>query len=98
VGVDDLLVSAADLAERPDDEPEVPKARRVPARELPLKVFHSAKAPLARILVITIPTIILVALLIEMGVFDRLAGILAGTTPALSGAGGRSRHNRRAVC
>lgn len=75
-----MLVARLILPERPDGEAEVPQAQRVPVRELPQQVFRAAKAPLRRILVITIPTIILVALLIEMGVFDRLAIMLEGAT------------------
>jgi hypothetical protein len=68
------------LPERQDCDAEVPAAPRIPARELPVTVAGAAKAPLRRILVIMVPTILIVALLIELGFFDRLAVILEGAT------------------
>lgn len=42
------------------------------------QVWQSSRKPLTRILLITIPTIILVALLMELGVFDMLGSAISG--------------------
>lgn len=73
-----VLVARILLPDRPASEPAAPAARRIPGRALPGAVLHAAKEPLQRILVVTIPTIIVVALLIEMGVFESLGSVFEG--------------------
>ncbi|MDG6257703.1 MAG: nucleoside recognition protein [Methanomicrobiaceae archaeon] len=75
-----MLVARLLLPGRSQCDPAVPHAQRTPLSELPREVFSAARAPLRRILVITVPTILLVALLIELGVFDWLADVLEGAT------------------
>jgi hypothetical protein len=68
------------LPERPVAVPAEPAKRRIPAKDLFGEVLEAAKVPLRRILVITVPTIFIVALLIEVGVFDHIAVMLEDAT------------------
>ncbi|MBN1194093.1 MAG: nucleoside recognition protein [Methanomicrobiaceae archaeon] len=66
---------------KPDDTFRIPEAKPRPEmRDLIGNVWQSAKKPLTRILAVTVPTIIIVAVLIEAGLFECLAESLSGVS------------------
>ncbi|KQC05213.1 MAG: nucleoside recognition protein [Methanoculleus sp. SDB] len=76
-----VMVAGRALLPEQDGIFRIPEAKPRPElRDLIANVRQSAKKPLARILAVTIPTIIIIAVLIEAGVFDRLGESLSGVS------------------